>query len=94
MLKITRERLKEIVVRAYESGWSGCPELKEEYAELVLEGMRDSEDPSGTSSMTISSNPVSISVAGTNDLVSQHYSYYGYSVPGGTLLVDDPEDEL
>lgn len=94
MLKVTRERLKEIIVRAYESGWSGCPELKGEYAESVLEGMRDADDISGTSALTVSSNPVSMSLVGTDDLVSQHYSYYGYNVPGGTLLVNDPEDEL
>jgi hypothetical protein len=86
MLRITRERLKEILVQAYESGWSGCLELKEEYADLVLDGMRDSDEGSGTSSLTISTSD--------NDLFSQHYSYCGYNVSGSTVLVNDPEEEI
>lgn len=94
MLNITRESLKSMLMLAYESGWSGCPELMEEYADSVLDGMRDAEGLSGTSALTVSSNPVSISLSGTNDLFSQHYSYCGYGTSGGTLLVNDPEDDI
>ena len=94
MLRITRERLKEMLASAYESGWSGCPELKDEYVEIVLDGLSDTQDFFGTSALTVSTNPVSISVTGTNDLIPQHYSYCGYSTSGSTLLVDDPEEEI
>jgi len=86
MLRITRERLREMLVQAYESGWSGCLELKDEYADLVLDGVTDAGEGSGTSSLTIS--------ASDNDLFSQHYSYYGYDVSGSTVLVNDPEEEI
>jgi len=86
MLRITREKLKDMLVQAYESGWSGCLELKDEYADLVLDAMRDAGEGSGTSSLTIS--------ASDNDLFSRHYSYYGYDVSGSTVLVNDPEEEI
>lgn len=92
MLRMSRERLKELLMEAYESGWSGALELKEEHAELVLDGLADLLEPSVTSTLTISSNP--ISTAGVNDLMSQHYSYCGYNMLGGTVLVNDPEEEI
>tara|TARA_Y100000034_G_C6861683_1_gene392262 strand:+ start:205 stop:510 length:306 start_codon:yes stop_codon:yes gene_type:complete len=44
-IEMTREAIKEMLVEAYEAGWRGCLELKEEYAEQVLpEEVVETED--------------------------------------------------
>lgn len=89
MFRITKQRLKELIIAAYEEGWSGCPELKDEYAESVVEKMHEEIDLSGTSSLTVS--PVSLSISTTDNLISQHYSYYGSDGMFGSIPLNDTE---
>ena len=102
MLRITKEKLKELIVSAYESGWSGCLELKSEYAEHVLGQFEEAEDLSKSSSLTISvSQPQSISAAASLSgfydssatFIPGYYSYFGDTSPNETVFVNEPGDE-
>lgn len=83
-----------MLIDAYESGWSGCLELKSEYADSVLD--RIPEDKSLTSSITICSSPaqgVNSSEISTSSL-SLNQGYYSYFETGGTAFVDEPGEDI
>ena len=42
-MNLSEEEIKEILVEAYEAGWYGSLELKDECAELLLEKLRDKQ---------------------------------------------------
>ena len=102
MLSLSREKLRDLLLSAYESGWSGCLELKSEYVEQVMDGLEESCSFSGSSAITVAASPSqSISTSDSfygfsgsaTSLIPGYYSYFGDTSPDGTVFVNEPGDE-
>lgn len=94
MLKIERDRLGEMLLRAYEEGWAGCFEAGPDYVESILEKFKDEISLTDTSSLTITTSPTQ-SISGfsqisTSDIGFEDYYDYGR----GTIFVNDPGEEI
>lgn len=93
MFRLDRDRLRRMLIEAYESGWSGCLELRSEYAESVLDRMP--EEDCLASSITICSSPAGMpsSEISTSSL-SLNQGYYSYFESGGTAFVNEPGNDV
>jgi len=97
MLNLSKSRLKELLSSAYETGWSGCLELKSEYVEQVMAQFDCSEEVGGSSMLTVTASPTySVSSAGHFGLMDSsatfipgYYSNFGQTSPVETLWVNN-----
>jgi len=94
LMTIDFERLKEIVGDAYENGWAGCFELKEEYVNQVLERMLSAKEEFISSTITITSAPndASFELQGIS-LSADYYSYVDHTGIDETVFVNEPGEE-
>jgi hypothetical protein len=88
MINITRQKFIELISLAYEQGWSGCIELKSEYAEQIV---REFEE---NSSSTYSTITVSTPDMYDSEYFLGHYYYYGNNAPIQTIMVDNSNEEI
>lgn len=94
MLRIERERLGEMLLKAYEEGWAGCLEAGPDYVESLLDNFKDEINLADSSSLTITASSTQ-SISGfsqisTSDINLGDYDYYGR----GTIFVNEPEQEI
>lgn len=101
MLNIDIERLKELLSDAYESGWSGCLDLKSEYVDQVLEKIKDNGDFHYSSTLTVDSGACASfstsTIGGISDsqttFIPGYYSYFGNTSPTETVFLNEPGEE-
>lgn len=96
MLRISREKLSELISAAYESGWSGCLELKSEYTEQIMQQFEDACEQAGFSTLTVAASPYSMATSVTDSsgtFVPGYYSNFGQTSPIGTALVNNPGED-
>ena len=97
MLNLSKSRLKELLSSAYESGWSGCLELKSEYVEQVMAQFDLSEERECSSTLTVAASPTySLSSTGHFGLTDSsatfipgYYSSFGQTSAIETLWVNN-----
>ena len=94
MLRIERDRLGEMLLKAYEEGWAGCLEAGPDYVESLLENFKDEINLSDSSSLTITASPTQtisgFSQISTSDISLGNYDYYDR----GTIFVNEPGEEI
>jgi hypothetical protein len=89
MLSISKDKLRELLLLSYESGWTGCPELKHEFVDQLMQQF-DRTDVS--SDLTVSCPTYSVSVnggLGLTEIIPGYYSTFGQTSPIETTWVDN-----
>ncbi len=75
-MNISKEKLESIISDAYESGWSGCLDLKHEYTKQVLEKIQEFEEIPLSSTLTISASSTEQLYNSSNYSLSFDSNYY------------------
>ena len=97
MLNLTKENVRELILSAYESGWSGSLEFKSEYADQVMQQFNhEAAIQNGSSTLTVAVNPIySISSDGSFSaanptFIPGYYSTFTQTSPVEAALADNP----
>lgn len=93
MLNITRQKLLELISSAYEQGWSGCLEMKHEYAEQSVRRFEEVSGLGNSSTVTISSTSDIYFAEQSPSLIPGYYSYFGQTSPIETMWVNNSDEE-
>lgn len=93
MLSITRQKLMELIESAYEQGWSGCLEMKFEYAEQAVHKFEGLSGLGNSSAVTVSATSDVYFAERSPSLIPGYYSYFGQTSPIETMWVNSSDDE-
>lgn len=93
MLSITRQKLIELIESAYEQGWSGCLEMKSEYAEQAVHKFEELSGLGNSSTVTVSATSDVYFAEHSPSLIPGYYSYFGQTSPMETMWVNSSDDE-
>lgn len=98
MLSLSKDRLREIICGAYESGWGGCLELKNEYADQIMKQFDGMDCLGGSSMLTVAASPSLMSTTSTSSdpystFIPGYYSYFGETSPIETSWVNNPDQD-
>lgn len=93
MLNITRQKLLELIESAYEQGWSGCLEMKSEYAEQAIHKLEEFSSIGNSSTVTVSATSDILFAEHSPSLIPGYYSYFGQTSPIETMWVNSSDEE-